>query len=1110
MKKKKVLQIGGNAQINGITTFLLNYYCEIKKDFDFVFINCAIRKADERIKNEILSLGGRIYHIPYTSKFYTDYSLYLEELRKVIRIEKPLIIQSNFFLTNGLYLKLAFEENIPIRISCCLNDKSKYISKNDESLLIQSREFIEQYATTKLAISYAAGKFMYGDNSFEILHPIVPKDRFYPILNRCHLFKKYQIDPYFKYSIFVGRFSFQKNIHFLIDLAERCCNSRKFIMVGEGFEKEGFLKEVVERHLCDRFFFFETYDTLELYNLADSLILPSLYEGFPLVLIEAQLIGLPCIVSDNVTQEVNMGLCKFLKLDVDLWIETLRDISNFPKSKIDFYNSSNDENITRLLDIYQNSKHLSSHYIIKGKEYMLGGDCVCNDWNMVFKYFKMAHELENDRGTFYYSLLYFEGQGVEKNIIIAQKMVKKISKNILLRAQANEAEYLVILADMYSFGLGKKQSFKNAFDYYYKSALLDNFEAMCNLGYMFMVGQGVAKDLAQSFYWYKKSADGDYLHSIRDLGQSYYWGIGTNINYVNAVACFEKASRKNYSHATSDLAICYLQGKGVKQNINKAINLFLLSIKQDRNRAIRDILAHNIDVESLIKTGIIKFISRKKIQKIDRNILVDKTIFINKEIEDIDVTLFYHYTNVNKFFAEKENRYYYTSSGVLYSKDKRVLVRFPSGMSIMEFLIPEFVEIIGDYAFQNCRNLKKIVLQNGVKIIGNSAFDDCKNLKNIIIPASVWKIGDWAFHGCDNIKEFRLSENVKMIGKYAFGSCERLEKIEVDGRNDFYKSVTGSLYSKDMKCLYQYAIGKKEKIFSLPKETETIEFRAFSDAYSLRLVDSTSAKIVKEKAFYYCKKLKKVLLHKNCQIIGKEVFSHTALHCQVKQHENGRTIVVADIHGHLRLEFLDRELSQYHLQKNDVVIILGDAGIIWSNPMNEIVQKFYSNLPCIVLFLDGNHENYELLYQLKRTNLYGAEVHKVLKNVYHLIRGNVYLINGLKYFVFGGAYSIKREDSYSHIPVWDEEMPNDKEYARGKKRLKENDWTIDIILTHQAPRSVLDNIKYLYSMNEIKLLDYLESIKGTVTYSKWYFGHIHRDLRINKFISIYEKSEVVL
>jgi DNA repair exonuclease SbcCD nuclease subunit len=312
-----------------------------------------------------------------------------------------------------------------------------------------------------------------------------------------------------------------------------------------------------------------------------------------------------------------------------------------------------------------------------------------------------------------------------------------------------------------------------------------------------------------------------------------------------------------------------------------------------------------------------------------------------------------------------------------------------------------------------------------------------------------------------------------------------------------------------MKLLLQYAIGKKEKLFALLPETKTISFRAFSDAYNLEYVDACPVEKIEEKAFYFCSKLRKLLVNANCEISGEKVFEHTTDNFASSFSRRGRIILFADIHGHIRLDFLSEKLKNLKINAEDVIIILGDAGIVWQIPMRDDVREFYSALTCDVLFLDGNHENYDILGNLKKVERYGAEVHEVLSNVFHLIRGNAYLINGKKCFVFGGAYSIKRETDSSPVQTWAEELPNAKEYKRGLDTIFENENKFDIILTHQSPKSILDEIAYNYSLNETELLDYLERIRSDVKFDHWYFGHIHKDIKKEKITGLYNNYEAI-
>jgi TPR repeat protein/predicted phosphodiesterase len=1100
MRKIKVIQIGGNTQKNGITTFLLSLYRLMREDFSFIFINTAFRESDSEVRKTIEEYGGKIYHLPY-AKNTSDIE---DEFKKIVATEQPDVIHCHYFFSNGDYMRIGFEMDIPVRITHCLNDKSGYLNEEEQQLLIRSRGLTHKYATLKLAVSQNAGRFCYGDDKFEICHATTEAKRYFYIADKISLMKKFNLDTRFKYSLFVGRFAFQKNIEFLIDVIKQL-PERRLILVGHGKEKESFINHVETAGIAHQFIFKSDENLNELYNIADSVLLPSRYEGLGLVLVEAQSAGTLCLASDRISHDADLGMTEYLPLDVKTWVNRLNGFERIKPVAVDTSEFDAEVIVGRLKDKYTPG----DAYITLAKEYMLGGLERYADRKKVVLNLRKAHELGNPRGSFYYALQFFEGSGVDKDIKFAEAIVNAVLLDLERKAAEKQAEFIVILADMYSFGLGKPQSYEQAMKYYLMAADLGNLEAMCDLGYMYLVGQGTEKDLEKSFYWYLKSAELGYLHSMRDVGQAYYFGIGMEVDYKEAVNWFKKASELNYSHATCDLALCYLEGHGVKKNLTKAVETYLLALKQDEPRTIRDLIARLIDIEKLLSNGKIKFIKRDKIDAVDRNNFVNGTIVINAHIKSIEPSIFYDYTNIIKFFVEKENPYFKAYGGVLYSKDGETLIRFPLGSPITEFVVPNHVRHISERAFQNCRNLQSVKLHDCIESIGGSAFDDCKSMTQIELPQSLKRIGAWGFHACDKIEGFFIPAGLTEIGLYAFGSCESLKRIVVSPDNPNYTSKDGNLYTKDLSVLLQYAIGKTEKLFVLPKETKTIAFRAFSDAFHLEYIDVCSAVKIEEKAFYWCSNLKEVLLDRTCIIDGKKVFDETAEGFSVIHRKHGRIILLADIHGHLRLDFTREKLSKLKLQAEDVVVILGDAGIVWQEPMRVDIKEFYSSLPCALLFLDGNHENFDLLNRMKTVTRYGGLVHEVLPNVFHLLRGQAYLVNGKKCFVFGGAYSIKRENNSSPVHTWESELPNVDEYRLGLKTAAENENRFDLIFTHQAPRSLLDAIDYVYANAETKLLDYLEKLKQEVSFDLWYFGHIHRDLQEWKLISLYENCEVI-
>ena len=132
-------------------------------------------------------------------------------------------------------------------------------------------------------------------------------------------------------------------------------------------------------------------------------------------------------------------------------------------------------------------------------------------------------------------------------------------------------------------------------------------------------------------------------------------------------------------------------------------------------------------------------------------------------------------TSIN---VDSNNEKYMSDNGVLYTKDKKILIQYPGKKEGTEYLILQGVESIEDYAFWGCGNLTNIIIPNGVTSIGYSAFYRCASLTNITIPNSVTSIGDYAFWYC-NLKNITIPNGVTSIGYSAFYRCTSLTNITI-------------------------------------------------------------------------------------------------------------------------------------------------------------------------------------------------------------------------------------------------------------------------------------------------------------------------------------------
>ena len=159
--------------------------------------------------------------------------------------------------------------------------------------------------------------------------------------------------------------------------------------------------------------------------------------------------------------------------------------------------------------------------------------------------------------------------------------------------------------------------------------------------------------------------------------------------------------------------------------------------------------------------------------------------------------------------------------------------------------------------------------------------------------------------------------------------------------------------------------------------------------------------------------------------------------------------------------------------------------------MNWLNEK-----PFTTLFVDGNHENMDRLNSYPVEEWNGGKVHKIRPSVIHLMRGQVFNINGKKIFTFGGASSHDK-DSRKEGKSWlSRELPSENEINVAIKNLTEANWKVDIVITHCAPSTIQRLINPSYDENI--LTDFLDNVKEKLIFEKWYFGHYHIDKQIDK------------
>lgn len=231
--------------------------------------------------------------------------------------------------------------------------------------------------------------------------------------------------------------------------------------------------------------------------------------------------------------------------------------------------------------------------------------------------------------------------------------------------------------------------------------------------------------------------------------------------------------------------------------------------------------------------------------------------------------------------------------------------------------------------------------------------------------------------------------------------------------------------------------------------------------------------------------------------------------------------VTGDTHGGINQSKLHTKNFKIgsSLNKSDYVIIAGDFGI-WRDKGSRAFIEFLNSKPFTTLFVEGNHEDYAYLETFPLIDMFGNKVRKISDSIYQLIRGEIYNIDGLSVFAFGGARSIDVLTAGRILgrDFFLEEECTFAEESRALTNLENVDNKVDLIISHTGAASAIEEICKLYGLT-VREFDaqnkFFEFIKTIVDYKLWVFGHMHYDLQLNNNeIVVFEKvicvNEVLL
>lgn len=182
---------------------------------------------------------------------------------------------------------------------------------------------------------------------------------------------------------------------------------------------------------------------------------------------------------------------------------------------------------------------------------------------------------------------------------------------------------------------------------------------------------------------------------------------------------------------------------------------------------------------------------------------------------------------------------------------------------------------------------------------------------------------------------------------------------------------------------------------------------------------------------------------------------------------------------------------------NDVVIVCGDFGFFWNESKQELKnRKKLSEQKYTICFVDGCHENYDMLEKYPVREWNGGQARVIAPNIIQLLRGEIYTLCGKTFFTFGGGHSqdfeYRTEQNW-----WEQEQPTYEEILHAANNLKQHDNSVDYIITHEPPASLKDCLR-VDVMQRLEIHAFFEDLTTDCDFRQWYFGKCH----LNRYVPL--------
>lgn len=328
-----ILHITGTMDRAGAETMLMNLYREMdRSQIQFDFVSFGPKKGD--YEDEITELGGKVYHIVETNP-----------LKRMIALKNLLqehpeykIMHCHMLFSNAFHVVAGKMAKVPYRISHSHNTSAKVSNKIVATMYhYLSRRLISRYSTHFIGCGKEASEFLFPNQKEVLILPNSINTEEFATIGESHkdyINSTFYLDDKVLKIIQVGRLQKVKNHKFSIAIAKKLQDrgvAFRMFFIGQGELYEEIEKQIKEQDLPDGVLLLGLRtDIPELMAGADVMLMPSLHEGFPVVLVESQAVGLPAVISNRIAAEVDLGvdLVKFKALEdtEDAWIEEIKHL----------------------------------------------------------------------------------------------------------------------------------------------------------------------------------------------------------------------------------------------------------------------------------------------------------------------------------------------------------------------------------------------------------------------------------------------------------------------------------------------------------------------------------------------------------------------------------------------------------------------------------------------------------------------------------------------------------------------------------------------------------------------------------------------------------------